>query len=70
MLTFTGLAVLTGAGGIFLLAIVTVLMYQIVAPLEERELRQHYGAEYESYTRLVPRFLPRLRRNTKLQASS
>ena len=65
MLTFTGLALLTGAGGIFLLAIVTVLLYLIVAPLEERELREHYGREYEMYAQTVPRFVPRLRRRAR-----
>jgi len=47
--------------GIFLLAILTILLYLIVAPLEERQLREHYGSEYEGYARAVPRFLPRLR---------
>ena len=58
MITFMGLALLTGAVGIFVLAILTVLLYLIVAPLEERELRQHYGHEYEAYRSEVPRFLP------------
>ena len=61
MLSFLALALLTGAAGIFALAIVTILLYLIVAPLEERELREHYGAEYEAYVREVPRFLPRWR---------
>ncbi len=61
MLTFVGLALLTGAVGIFLLAIITILLYLIVAPLEERELCEHYGPEYEAYARDVPRFLPRWR---------
>ena len=69
MLIFVGLALLTGTLGNFLLAIVTVLLYQIVAPLEERELREHYGAEYEAYARLVPRFVPRIRRKVKPQTS-
>jgi len=54
--------------GIFLLAIVTILLYLIVAPLEERELREHYGPEYEAYARDVPRFLPRLRRPFRPQS--
>ncbi|HEV2177467.1 MAG TPA: isoprenylcysteine carboxylmethyltransferase family protein [Terriglobia bacterium] len=62
MLTFWGLALLTGAHGIFVLAIVTVLMYLVVAPFEEQELREHYGAAYDAYARAVPRFVPRLRR--------
>ncbi|MBI1940444.1 MAG: isoprenylcysteine carboxylmethyltransferase family protein [Acidobacteria bacterium] len=70
MLSFLGLAFLTGAVGIFLLAIVTILLYLIVAPLEERELRDSYGAEYEAYARAVPRFLPHLWHRDKSQTSS
>jgi len=70
MLTFLSLALLTGAAGIFALAIVTVLMYVIVAPLEERELRNRYGAAYEAYAREVPRFIPRLRRRISAPAST
>jgi protein-S-isoprenylcysteine O-methyltransferase Ste14 len=64
VLTFAGLAFLTSAPGIFVLAILTFLMYLIVAPLEERELRQQYGDDYAVYAREVPRFLPRLRRRS------
>jgi len=59
MISFLGWALLTGAAGIFALAIVTILMYFIVASFEERELREHYGEEYISYARAVPRFVPR-----------
>ncbi|MBI4166633.1 MAG: isoprenylcysteine carboxylmethyltransferase family protein [Acidobacteria bacterium] len=69
ILTFFGLALLTGALGIFALAIVTYLMYLIVAPLEERELRDRYGAAYEAYAREVPRFIPRLRRKPRASVS-
>jgi len=59
LLGFLAFALLTGAAGIFLLAIVSFLLYLIVAPLEERELREQYGSEYEAYANTVPRFLPR-----------
>lgn len=58
MLTFWGLAFLTGAPGIFLLAILTVVMYLILAPIEEKELREQYQSEYDAYARAVPRFVP------------
>jgi len=57
-------AMISYALGIFVLAIISVLMYLIVTPLEERELRQQYGSEYEAYCRAVPRFIPRLRPKT------
>ena len=66
-MTFWGLAFLTGAQGIFLLAILTVVMYLIVTPIEERELRNEYGPEYDSYAQAVPRFVPRLRKRTEYQ---
>ena len=65
ILGFIAFGLLTGAEGIFLLAIVTILLYLIVAPLEERELREQYGSEYEVYARKVPRFLPRFWRRTR-----
>jgi protein-S-isoprenylcysteine O-methyltransferase Ste14 len=70
ILTFSGLALLTGATGIFALAIVTILMYLIVAPLEERELRARFGPAYDSYAREVPRFIPRWRRGFKPSVSA
>ena len=60
VLSFLGWGLLTGADGILALAFVTVLMYLIVAPFEEQELRRYYGEEYTAYARSVPRFLPRL----------
>jgi protein-S-isoprenylcysteine O-methyltransferase Ste14 len=65
MLGFLAFWLLTGAAGIFLLAFVTFLLYLIVTSLEERELREQYGSEYEAYARRVPRFLPRLRRKSR-----
>ncbi|HXH51043.1 MAG TPA: methyltransferase [Terriglobia bacterium] len=65
MLGFLAFGLLTGAAAIFLLAFVTFLLYLIVTPLEERELREHYGSDYDAYARTVPRFLPRLRRRSR-----
>ncbi|MGH7973074.1 MAG: methyltransferase family protein [Limisphaerales bacterium] len=65
MLGFVAFGLLTGGAGIFLLAIVTFLLYLIVTPLEERELREQYGSRYEVYARTVPRFLPRFWRKSR-----
>jgi protein-S-isoprenylcysteine O-methyltransferase Ste14 len=37
-------------------------MMYVVAVLEERELRERFGEDYERYSLEVPRFLPRVRR--------
>ena len=56
------MAFLTGAVANFLLAILNVLRYQILAPLEERQLLGQYGPQSEDYQRLLSRFVPHLRR--------
>jgi protein-S-isoprenylcysteine O-methyltransferase Ste14 len=37
-------------------------LFAVVIHLEERELREHFGEEFEEYRREVPAFLPRIRR--------
>jgi len=64
------MAFLTGAPVIFLLAFLNVLLYQMLAPLEERELLDQYGRQYEEYQRLVPRFVPHLGRTPEARRSS
>jgi len=59
ILTLSSFAFLTRAKGMFIVAALSVLLYQVVTSLEERELREHYGSEYEAYARKVPRFVPR-----------
>ena len=70
MLMLLSAAFLTGALPIFLLAILNILLYQILARLEERALLDQYGAQYEAYRQSVPRFVPRLGRRPETQISS
>lgn len=70
MLIVLAMAFLTGAVAIFLLAILNILLYQILAPLEERELLDQYGPQYEAYRRSVPRFVPHFGRTPESRISS
>ena len=70
MLMILSMAFLTGAEAIFLLAFLSILLYQVVAPLEERKLLDQYGPQYDDYRRSVPRFVPHLRRTPETRISS
>ena len=70
MLMILSMAFLTGAQIIFLLAFLNILLYQILAPFEERELLDQYGPLYEDYRRSVPRFVPHLGRTSSAPISS
>jgi protein-S-isoprenylcysteine O-methyltransferase Ste14 len=70
MLMISSMAFLTGAKLIFLLAFLNVLMYQVLAPFEERELLDQYGPQFEEYRRSVPRFLPHPKRTSGTPISS
>lgn len=45
--------------GVYVLWVLSLPAIYLVVVLEERELRDRFGAEYESYCREVPRFMPR-----------
>lgn len=60
LLAFSGYALFCNYLAIYLLIPALAVMFYCVARLEERELRDRYGAEYEAYCARVPRFFPRL----------
>ena len=54
-----GAALLARNWGLVLLAAFYAAQLALQLPLEERELRERFGAPYRRYCRLVPRFVPR-----------
>jgi protein-S-isoprenylcysteine O-methyltransferase Ste14 len=53
-------ALLIRSWALLLLAVLYLGQLALQLPLEERELRERFGAPYRRYCELVPRFVPRL----------
>jgi protein-S-isoprenylcysteine O-methyltransferase Ste14 len=47
--------------GAYLLLLVIIPLLHLLVLLEERELRQRFGSEYEAYEQEVPRYFPKFR---------
>ena len=47
--------------GAYLLIFAIIPMAHLLVLLEERELRQRFGSEYETYDQEVPHYFPRLK---------
>jgi len=57
-----GIALIVNYAGLYVLAALSFPALHLVASLEERELRDRFGDEYDAYSATVPRLIPRLRR--------
>jgi protein-S-isoprenylcysteine O-methyltransferase Ste14 len=60
-LALLGYALIANYLAVYLIFLAWIPAIWIVAVLEEGELRDRFGKEYEEYCRHVPRFLPRFR---------
>ena len=59
MIAMAGYALLTNYLAVYILAIASPLILLLVVQLEEQELRDRFGRQYEDYCVRVPRFIPR-----------
>ena len=59
IIAITGLSLIVNYHGMYWLFVATCIGIYAVVLLEERELRQRFGAAYDEYCRQVPRFIPR-----------
>ncbi len=60
-LAILGACFLAGTRAIWIVAAIWLVLARIAIVLEERELRNRFGASYADYCRKVPRFVPRFR---------
>ena len=59
-LTFIfGVAAIANHLGVWILLLASVPAFELIVVLEERELRERFGAEFDEYCRRVPRWIPR-----------
>jgi protein-S-isoprenylcysteine O-methyltransferase Ste14 len=56
--------------GAYLLTFAIIPVIHLLVLLEERELRQRFGSEYERYEQEVPRYFPRLKRGPTRMADT
>ena len=60
-LALVGWSLVVNYAGLYLIAALSVLALYVIVLIEERELRERFGAAYADYSARVPRFLPRRR---------
>jgi protein-S-isoprenylcysteine O-methyltransferase Ste14 len=63
LIALFGYALITNYLAVYLVTALWVPGIYLIVLLEEKELRDHFGNIYDAYCRVVPRFLPKLRRD-------
>jgi protein-S-isoprenylcysteine O-methyltransferase Ste14 len=58
MFWLLGYALIANYLALYVAVVTSIPLLWLVVVLEERELRQRFGSEYEAYARKVPRFVP------------
>ena len=61
LLALAGYALVVNYLAAYAIVLLGVFWVWLVAPIEEKELRERFGRQYEEYSERVPRFLPRWR---------
>jgi protein-S-isoprenylcysteine O-methyltransferase Ste14 len=61
LIALTGYALIANNLAVYLAVGLWLPGIHVIVRLEERELRDHFGAAYQDYCRRVPRFIPKLR---------
>ena len=70
LIALAGYALIANYLASYLVVALWVPAIYLIALLEEKELRDHFGDIYQAYCRKVPRFLPKLRRESASAANS
>ena len=60
VLWILGYALFTNYLGLYLVFLLTLQVMHIIVLLEEKELKERFGRDYEEYCRRVPRYIPRV----------
>ncbi len=68
--SIAAIALFTNYLAVYLLLVFYIALIYLVVILEERELGRRFGTAYEEYCKEVPRFVPRLRRASRVQGNN
>jgi protein-S-isoprenylcysteine O-methyltransferase Ste14 len=55
-----GYTLIANYQGLYIATLISLPVLYLIVLLEEKELRERFGSEYEEYSQRVPRFIPKL----------